>query len=188
MSLFLRLNEQNLEKFNISAKHTGIVMLIIGAFSIIFPTFISLTLDYFISGIFLISAVALAYSAYSCGTQTLMMWFKPFVLLVISLLILFHPAVVISTLGMILAVYFLMDGFVNIVLSVEFRPAKGWRFMLLNGLLSLLLGIIVLSSWPLSSFWVVGLLIGISFLLDGIALLAISGNIKENGTTDMTGG
>jgi uncharacterized membrane protein HdeD (DUF308 family) len=177
MSLFLRLNEQTLEIFNKNAKHTGIIMLIIGTIGIIFPALISLTLNYFIGGIFLISAVALAYSAYSCGTQTLIMWFKPFVLLVISLLVFFHPAVVISTLGIILAVYFLIDGFVGIVLSVEFKPAKGWRYMLLNGLLSLLLGLIVLSSWPLSSFWVVGLLIGISFLLDGVALLAISGNI-----------
>ena len=180
MSIFLRLDKQSLDKFNINAKRTGIVMLLIGTIGIIFPALISLTLNYFIGGIFLISAVALAYSAYSCGTQTLMMWFKPFVLFVISLLVFFHPAVVISTLGIVLAVYFLMDGFVSIVLSVEFRPSKGWRYMLLNGLLSLLLGIIVLSSWPLSSFWVVGLLIGISFLLDGIALIAISGNIREN--------
>jgi uncharacterized membrane protein HdeD (DUF308 family) len=177
MSLFLRFNEQSLEAFNKNAKHTGIVMLIIGTIGIIFPAFISLTLNFFIGGIFLISAVALAYSAYSCGTQTLMMWLKPFVLFVISLLIFFHPAVVISTLGMILAVYFLMDGMFGVVLSVEFRPAKGWRYMLLNGLFSLLLGIIVLSSWPISSFWVVGLLIGISFLLDGVALLAISGHL-----------
>ncbi|WP_221899616.1 hypothetical protein [Bathymodiolus platifrons methanotrophic gill symbiont] len=53
--------------------------------------------------------------------------------------------------------------------------------MLLNGLLSLLLGVIVLVGWPLSSAWLVGLLIGISFLFDGIALLAIAGNIRTTG-------
>ncbi|TXL13779.1 hypothetical protein BMR05_10035 [Methylococcaceae bacterium HT4] len=63
-----------------------------------------------------------------------------------------------------------MDGFAGIALSVEIKPAKGWAFMLLNGLLSLLLGVIVLVGWPLSSAWLVGLLIGISFLFDGMVL------------------
>ena len=180
MSIFLSLDQQSLEKFNQSAKPTGIAMIVIGIIGIIFPNIISLTLNFFISSIFFLSAIALAYSAYACRTQTLMMWFKPFILLLLALLILFHPAVVISTLGLILAMYFLMDGFAGIALSVEIKPAKGWAFMLLNGLLSLLLGVIVLVGWPLSSTWLVGLLIGISFLFDGIALLAIAGNIRAS--------
>jgi uncharacterized membrane protein HdeD (DUF308 family) len=43
-----------------------------------------------------------------------MMWFKPFILLLLALLILFYPAVVISTLGLILAMYFLIDGFAGL--------------------------------------------------------------------------
>ena len=180
MSIFLSLDEQSLDKFNKNAKSTGIAMLVIGIIGIIFPSLISLTLNFFIGGIFLVSTIILAYSAYACKTQTIMMWFKPFVLFVISLLIFFHPAVVISTLGIILALYFLIDGFAGIVLSVEIKPSKGWSFMLINGVLSLLLGIIVLAGWPLSSVWLVGLLIGISFLLDGIALIAIAGNIRAS--------
>ncbi|WP_428354841.1 DUF308 domain-containing protein [Methyloprofundus sp.] len=153
-------------------------MIVIGIIGIVFPTVISLTLNFFVSSLFFLSALALTYSAFVCRTQTLMMWIKPFILLVLALLILFHPAVVVSTLGIILALYFLFDGFAGIALSVEMKPAKGWFFMLLNGLLSLLLGAIVLAGWPLSSAWLVGLLIGISFLFDGIALLAIAGNIR----------
>ena len=180
MSMFLSLDQQSLDTFNKNAKSTGIAMIVIGIIGIIFPNLISLTLNLFISSIFLISAIVLAYSAYACKTQTLMMWFKPFVLLVLSLLIFFHPAVVISTLGIILALYFLIDGFAGIVLSVEIKPAKGWVFMLINGVLSLLLGLIVIAGWPLTSAWIVGLLIGFSFLLDGIALIAIAGNVRTS--------
>ena len=180
MSIFLSLDQQSLDKFNKNAKPTGIAMIIIGIIGIVFPSLISLTLNFFIGSIFLMGAIILAYSAYVCSAQTLMMWFKPFILIVLSLLILFHPAVVISTLGIILALYFLIDGFAGIALSIEMKPAKGWGFMLLNGVLSLLLGIIVLVGWPLSSAWLVGLMIGISFLLDGIALLTIAGNIRAS--------
>ena len=180
MSIFLSLDQQSLEKFNQSAKPTGVAMIVIGIIGIVFPSVVSLTLNFFISSLFFLSAIALAHSAYVCRVQTLMMWFKPFILLLLALLILFHPAVVISTLGLILAMYFLMDGFAGIALAVEIKPSKGWGFMLLNGLLSLLLGVIVLVGWPLSSTWLVGLLIGISFLFDGIALLAIAGNIRAS--------
>ncbi len=178
MSIFLSLDPQSLEKFNAKAKPTGIAMIVVGIIGIIFPMLMSWTLNFFVSSLFAVSAIVLAYSAYACKTQTLMMWFKPFILFVLALLILFHPAVVISTLGIVLAFYFLMDGFAGIALSVEMKPAKGWLFMLLNGLLSLVLGVVVLVGWPLSSMWLVGLLIGMSFLFDGIALLAIAGNIK----------
>ena len=178
MSIFLSLDPQSLEKFNAKAKPTGIAMIVIGIIGIVFPMLMSWTLNFFVSSLFLLSAIVLAYSAYACKVQTLMMWLKPFILFVLSILILFHPAVVISTLGLVLAFYFLMDGFAGIALSVEMKPSKGWFFMLLNGFLSLVLGGIVLIGWPLSSIWLVGLLIGMSFLFDGLALLAIAGNIK----------
>ena len=180
MSIFVSLDQQSLEKFNQSAKPTGIAMIIIGIIGIVFPSVISLTLNFFISSIFFLSAIALAYSAYTCKAQTLMMWFKPFILFLLGLIILLHPGVVISTLGILLALYFLMDGFAGIALSVEMKPARGWGFMLVNGLLSLLLGLVVLVGWPLSSASLVGLLIGISFLFDGIALIAIAGNIRAS--------
>jgi len=52
--------------------------------------------------------------------------------------------------------------------------------MLINGVLSLLLGVFVIAGWPLTSAWIVGLLIGFSFLLDGIALIAIAGNVRTS--------
>ena len=180
MSIFLSLDQHTLNQFNSSAKPTGIAMIVIGVIGIIFPNIISLTLNFFISSLFLLSAITLVYSAYICKAQTLMMWFKPFILVLLAVLILFHPAVVISTLGLILAIYFLLDGFAGIALSVEIKPASGWGFMLLNGLLSLFLGVIVLIGWPLDSTWLVGLMLGISFLFDGIALLAIAGNIRAD--------
>lgn len=176
MSIFVSLDQQSLEKFDKNARLTGIVMIVIGIIGIIFPRVLSFTLNLFISTIFLMSAMVLAYSAYASNAKALIIWLKPLLLLVLSLLILFNPAIVISTLGIILVIYFLMDGIASIVLAIKMRIVRGWFFMLLNGLLSLLLGFIMLVGWPFSSVWMVGLLVGISFVFDGIALLALAGN------------
>ena len=44
--------------------------------------------------------------------------------------------------------------------------------VVLNGVITLILGILVLNSWPSSSFWLIGLYVGISLLFSGISLLA----------------
>ena len=174
MNLFLNISADNLQRFIKNARRTGIIMIIIGLVGILLPNLISLTLNAFIGSIFLFSAIALAYIAWQSKSQSLSMWFKPFVLFALALLILFHPAVLLSVIGLMLAIYFLLAGFAGITLAFEIRPAYGWLFMLINGLLSFVLGAIVLFSWPFGSSWIIGLLIGISFFFDGLALIMIS--------------
>jgi uncharacterized membrane protein HdeD (DUF308 family) len=51
MSIFLSLDQHSLEKFNKSAKPTGIAMIVIGIMGIVFPNVTSLTLNFFISSL-----------------------------------------------------------------------------------------------------------------------------------------
>jgi uncharacterized membrane protein HdeD (DUF308 family) len=168
------ISTDNLQGFIKNARQTGIIMIIIGLVGILIPNLISLTLNAFIGSIFLFSAVVLAYIAWKSNYQSLSLWFKPFVLFALALLVLFHPAVLLSVLGLLLAIYFLLAGFSGITFAFEIKPAKGWIFMLMNGFLSFALGAIVLFSWPLSSSAIIGLLIGISFFFDGLTLVMIS--------------
>ncbi|MCU7959938.1 MAG: DUF308 domain-containing protein [gamma proteobacterium symbiont of Bathyaustriella thionipta] len=174
MSLPLQIPAENLQGFIKNARRTGIVMLIIGMTGILLPNLISLTLNAFIGGLFLFSSAVLAYIAWQSHANSLSMWFKPFILFALALLILFHPGVLLAVLGLLLAVYFFLDGFSAVMLGLEIKPAGGWLFMLINGLLSLSLAVLVLISWPFSAPWIIGMLIGISFLFDGIGLLMIA--------------
>jgi uncharacterized membrane protein HdeD (DUF308 family) len=182
VNFILNTSPDNLQRFIKNARSTGIIMIIIGLIGILLPNLISLTLNAFIGGLFLLSAVALTYIAWQSKSQNLSMWFKPFVLFVLALLVLFHPAILISVLGLLLAIYFILAGFSGITFAFEIKPANGWLFMLINGLLSFVMGAIVLFSWPFSSSWIIGLLIGISFFFDGLALIMISRQAKPVST------
>lgn len=170
MRLLLDTSPENMNQFAMNAHRIGIIMIVIGLIGIILPNLISLTINTFIGGIFLLSAMALGFIAWRTRSRSYTMWLKPFILLALALLVLFHPAVVLSVLGLLLALYFLFDGFASVALAMEIKPASGWRFMLFDGVLSFAMGILVLLNWPLGSSWIIGLLIGISFLFDGIAL------------------
>ncbi|HFC03310.1 MAG TPA: hypothetical protein ENJ74_00425, partial [Nitratifractor salsuginis] len=56
------------------------------------------------------------------------------------------------------------------------RPAANWWIALLNGILSLALGLIFFMAIgdPLKTLWTVGLLVGISLFFDGVMLLGLS--------------
>ena len=86
----------------------------------------------------------------------------------------FYPMSGIATMGLLLAVYLLMDAYGSLMLYYSIKHKKGWAWMALNGVVSLLLALLFLIGWPATSIWLVGLYISISLFFDGWALLVIS--------------
>lgn len=162
-----------------NTKLVGIGMIVIGILGILVPNLIGIAFNTFVGGIFLLAAFALAINAWHNKKQNMSLWFKPFVLAALSLIIFIHPAIILGVLGLLIAIYFLISGFTSMVLSFELQSSAK-IFSLINGITSFVLGVIVLMNWPFASAWVIGLIIGISFLLDGIALLSISNQLGKN--------
>jgi uncharacterized membrane protein HdeD (DUF308 family) len=51
-------------------------------------------------------------------------------------------------------------------------PGSGWLFV--DGVITLLLAVLILRTWPVDSVWVLGTLLGVSMLFSGMARLMIS--------------
>jgi uncharacterized membrane protein HdeD (DUF308 family) len=54
------------------------------------------------------------------------------------------------------------------------RPLRGSGWLLLDGIVTLILGVLIWRTWPSSTEWVIGTLVGISMLFSGASRLAIS--------------
>lgn len=161
-----------------NTKMVGIIMIIIGVFGILAPSFIGLAFNTFVGSIFLVAAFALAFNAWHTKRQNMSLWLRPFVLVALALIIFIHPAIILGVLGLLIAIYFLISGFSSIVVSFELHSSAK-VFSLLNGFISLVLGVVVLINWPFSSAWIIGLIIGVTFIFDGIALLSIANQVKQ---------
>jgi uncharacterized membrane protein HdeD (DUF308 family) len=83
-----------------------------------------------------------------------------------------NPVAAAVGLTLVVAACLLVGGILRIILSVAER-FDGWGWMLLNGLVSLLLGISIWRQWPLSGQWVIGLFVGIEILLSGLSWLML---------------
>jgi Uncharacterized conserved protein len=90
-----------------------------------------------------------------------------------------NPLFGLGLLTLLLAGYFLVDGACKIVVSFRFRPASGWVWLLISGGLSLVLGVLIWSQWPMSGLWAVGVLVGLNLISTGFVLLKSASMLKE---------
>jgi uncharacterized membrane protein HdeD (DUF308 family) len=82
-----------------------------------------------------------------------------------------------EALTLMLAVAFLAGGAFRI-LYVLFERVAGWPWMLLNGIVTLLLGIAIWRQWPGSSAWVIGLFVGIDLVFNGWSWVMLALTVK----------
>jgi uncharacterized membrane protein HdeD (DUF308 family) len=94
---------------------------------------------------------------------------------VAGLLVIFNPLAGVLTLTALLGILFIVEGIYDIISAFQTRPGGKFSWLvLLDGIVTLILGILVWNQWPYSAIWLVGLYVGISILFSGIALLTIA--------------
>lgn len=87
---------------------------------------------------------------------------------------LLHPVAGLASLTLFLAIYLFMEAVLELVLSFRLRPMPGSNWLLFDGIVTLILAILIWRSWPSSTEWVIGTLVGISMLFSGAARLSLS--------------
>jgi len=84
-----------------------------------------------------------------------------------------RPGLGLATLTLLIGSYLLVDGIANAVLAFRVRPGQGWGWILFSGIVTFLLGILLLAEWPLSGTWALGTLVGVNLLFSGAAMISI---------------
>jgi uncharacterized membrane protein HdeD (DUF308 family) len=59
-------------------------------------------------------------------------------------------------------------------MAFQIKPAAGWYWPLISGLVSVILGGMILAQWPQSGLWIIGLFIAIELLFNGWSYLFIA--------------
>jgi uncharacterized membrane protein HdeD (DUF308 family) len=96
------------------------------------------------------------------------------VYVLIGVYVLLHPVSGLASLTLALAIYLFVEGILELVLGFLMRamPSSGWLW--LDGIITLILAIMIWRTWPSSTEWVIGTLVGISMLFSGVCRLMLS--------------
>jgi uncharacterized membrane protein HdeD (DUF308 family) len=93
--------------------------------------------------------------------------------------LLLRPVAGVASLTLLLAWLFLIEGVLNIVLYVKMRSVHGSSWVLIDGIITLLLGAMIYMQWPSSSLWAIGTLVGISMIISGLARVMMSLGVRR---------
>ena len=152
----------------------GILLILLGTAGIFLPQLMSLEASLLIASLLLFGAVFWLIHSFQARSKEWTEWLKPILLLVTGGLMVFYPMTGIATIGLLMAVYLLIDAYGSFMMFYSIKHKKGRGWMIFNGAVSFLLAILFLVGWPATSIWLVGLYISISLFFDGWALLSIA--------------
>ena len=168
-----------LEQFGPHTLWIGILLIVLGTAGILLPGVMSLSTVILVGWLLLVGGSLWAIHTYKYSPKNIMGWLKPALLFIIGGLMLFYPVLGVEAVGLLMAVYLLLDAMHSFALARSIYPAKGWGWMTFNGVVSVLLASLFLIGWPITSLWLVGLYVGISLLFDGWALVTIGWMLRK---------
>jgi uncharacterized membrane protein HdeD (DUF308 family) len=94
--------------------------------------------------------------------------------LITGVYLILHPVAALFALTLILACYLFFEAIFEFVQYFQLRPRHGAGWILVDGIITLILALMIWGSWPASSVWVIGTLVGISMLFSGFSRLMLS--------------
>lgn len=90
-----------------------------------------------------------------------------------GLFIISNPLVNAITLTLFIAIFFVISGISRIIFAlVKHVPHQNW--LILNGIITLLLGILIWAQWPVSGLWIIGMFFGIDAIFTGWTWIMLS--------------
>ena len=92
----------------------------------------------------------------------------------IGVYLLMHPLAGLMSLTVALAIYLFLEAILEFVLGFKLRPLPGSGWLLFDGIVTLILAVLIWRTWPSSTAWVIGTLVGISMLFSGVTRLMLS--------------
>jgi uncharacterized membrane protein HdeD (DUF308 family) len=169
----------------------GILLIILGVLALIFPVIASVWVTGVIAIVFLVGGVV-GWISNLARSKRMGRWICFWRLVVSTLFIVAGASMIsnfrspaeaaeqVATLSLTIGIVFLVEGVVAFFngLYHSKRPGAGWAIA--NGVITFILGlmIVTLKFWGL--LWVLGALVGISFLFSGIDLIAFSSTIHND--------
>ncbi len=162
----------------------GILLFVIGIFAIARPGVASEALVEFFGWLLLVLGLLSIFGviANQTGPRTTSAMAGGAIAGVVGLIFLLMPVPTLALLTIFVAIFFLLTGVMELTSSCLLRSIGGhdnhWGLAFFNGLITLLLGIFLIVLWP-DSFEVIGLLIGLNFLLSGTYLFSLGWFIRH---------
>lgn len=151
----------------------AVVFIILGLFAIIEPGIAGLAIAMFVGWLLIFGGVAHIVAAFKGGGAGRIIWqvLIGIVYIVGGFYFVSHPLIGLGTLTLLLAGIILVEAAFELVAYFRSRGQSGSGWLLVNAIITLLLGGLIWFHWPWSSVWAIGTLVGVNLIMTGFSRL-----------------
>jgi uncharacterized membrane protein HdeD (DUF308 family) len=158
------------------------LMILGGILALFYPILSSFAVVLFLGWVLIISGVVQGISL--IGAQNVPHFWLQLVSVVLSVIVgvlfLRHPGEGLLTLTLLLIVFFMVEGMSKIIFALTIRPFPNWGWVLVSGVIGILLSFYLWASLPVTAIWLLGVLLGIQLICEGVALGYLAWQVRQS--------
>ncbi|HEY2529381.1 MAG TPA: DUF308 domain-containing protein [Xanthobacteraceae bacterium] len=159
----------------------GVVYVVAGLIALGSVAFATVVTVFVVGIMMLIAGVAEVINAFQIRTWgKFLLWLLIGVLYIIAGLVTFeNPLLAAALLTLLLGLSLVISGIMRIVLAFSMMEGTPWVWVVLSGLITFLLGLIILAHWPISGLYILGLLLGIDLIIAGTSWIGVGLGLRR---------
>jgi uncharacterized membrane protein HdeD (DUF308 family) len=159
----------------------GVLSLLGGVVAIVLPAVASVAAAIFVGWLLVFASALQVVDAFSTrdGRRIALRLLMAALSFAAGLYLLVAPLDGAYTLTVVLSMWFLAVGVARIAIGIADHSVPGAGMLVLDGVLSLVLGLLIALQLPESATWAIGLLVGIDLLFTGMLLLSFARSLRE---------
>ena len=165
----------------------GVLLIVLGTVGLWMSFAMTLATVIMFGALLMVGGVFQLLNAFQIKAWKSVLWHVSIALLYIAAGIVIFTDPVFASLSLTIALAWILIavGLLRILMALQLRPASGWVWPLVSGVISILLGAMILAQWPTSGLWVIGLFVAIEMIVNGwssvfIALAARKAAMTES--------
>lgn len=158
------------------------LMILAGVMALIYPAISSVAVLSFLGWLLIISGVVQGISL--IGARAVPHYWLQLVsvalFVIVGALFLRDPGESLLTITLLVIVFFMVEGISKVIFALTIRPFPHWGWVLLSGIVGILLSLILWASIPVTAVWLLGLLLGIGLISEGLALGYLAWQVRRS--------
>src|SRR5438445_8595112 len=164
----------------------GVLLIVFGILAVGSPFLAAVAVNVVIAWLIILAGVVHVILAFHAHRADRLIWklLVGLAYLFFGAYLIMHPVLGVATLTLVLASLFLIEGILDVVLFFQMRSLRGSGWVLVEGIITLLLGLMIYLQWPWSAVWAIGILVGMSMIISGVTRVMLSLAVRKAAAPD----
>ncbi|MGO4716857.1 HdeD family acid-resistance protein [Bradyrhizobium sp. 2TAF24] len=91
-----------------------------------------------------------------------------------------NPLLAAALLTLILGASLVASGIMRIVLAFSMKEQTPWGWVVVSGIITAVLGLLILARWPVSSLYILGMFLGIDLIFAGVSWISLGFGLRRH--------